>query len=71
MTTRGSCLDQATLATEIALSGSEQNGDLTAKNLRLLAGRVRPGPTPEVRAFQERGVDFVSRRDRSWSWLRR
>jgi uncharacterized protein len=53
-------LDQATLSTEIALSGSEQNGDLTGKNLRLLAGRVRPGPTPEVRAFQERGVDFLS-----------
>ena len=53
-------LDQATLAAEIALSGSEQNGDLTGKNLRLLAGRIRPGPTPEVRAFQERGVDFVS-----------
>jgi predicted oxidoreductase len=53
-------LDQATLATEIALSGSEQNADLTGKNLRLLASRVRPGPTPEVRAFQDRGVDFVS-----------
>ena len=64
-------LDQATLATEIALSGSEQNGDLTAKNLRLLASRIRPGPTPEVRAFQERGVDFVSAGIWSWSWLRR
>ena len=53
-------LDQATLAAEIALSGSEQNADLTGRNLRLLAGRVRPGPTPEVRAFQELGVDFVS-----------
>jgi uncharacterized protein len=53
-------LDQATLSVEIALSGSEQNGDLTGKNLRLLAGRVRHGPTPEVRAFQEVGVDFVS-----------
>jgi predicted oxidoreductase len=54
-------LDQATVSAEIALSGSEQNGDLTGKkNLRLLAGRVRPGPTPEVREFQERGVDFVS-----------
>jgi predicted oxidoreductase len=53
-------LDQATLGTEIALSGSEQNGDLTGKDLRRLAGRVRPGPTPEVRAFQEVGVDFVS-----------
>ena len=53
-------LDADTLAKEFALSGSEQNGDLTGKDLRLLAGRVRPGPTPEVRAFTERGVDFVS-----------
>jgi uncharacterized protein len=53
-------LDQATLAAEIALSGSEQNADLTGKNLRLLAGRVRGGPAPEVRTFQEVGVDFVS-----------
>jgi predicted oxidoreductase len=53
-------LDQATLAAEIALSGSEQNADLTGKNLRLLARRVRGGPTPEVRTFQEVGVDFVS-----------
>jgi predicted oxidoreductase len=53
-------LDQATLSAEIALSGSEQNSDLTGKNLRRLAGRIRPGPTPEVRDFQERGVDFVS-----------
>jgi predicted oxidoreductase len=53
-------LDQQTLAAEFALSGSEQNGDLTGKDLRLLAGRVRSGPTPEVQAFVERGVDFVS-----------
>jgi predicted oxidoreductase len=53
-------LDQATLATEIALSGSEQNADLTGKSLLLLAGRVRPGATPEVRAFQDVGVDFVA-----------
>ena len=53
-------LDEQTLAAEFALSGSEQNGDLTGKDLRLLASRVRPGPTPEVRSFVERGVDFVS-----------
>jgi uncharacterized protein len=53
-------LDQATVSAEIALSGSEQNGDLTGRNLRRLAGRLRSGPTPEVRAFQEVGVDFVS-----------
>ncbi len=53
-------LDQATVSAEIALSGSEQNGDLTSKSMRRLAGRVRSGPTPEVRTFQEVGVDFVS-----------
>ncbi|HEY6688575.1 MAG TPA: FAD-binding dehydrogenase [Propionibacteriaceae bacterium] len=53
-------LDRATVSAEIALSGSEQNGDLTERNLRRLVGRVRSGPTPEVRAFQEVGVDFVS-----------
>ena len=39
-------LDLATIGAEFALSGSEQNADLTGKNLRLLAGRLRPGPTP-------------------------
>jgi predicted oxidoreductase len=53
-------LDQSTLNAEFALSGSEQNADLTGKDLRLLAGRVRPGPTPEVAAFQQHGVDFLS-----------
>ena len=55
-------LDQTTLNAEFALSGSEQNADLTGKDLRLLAGRVRPGPTPEVAAFQEHGVDFLGGR---------
>jgi uncharacterized protein len=53
-------LDQYTLNAEFTLSGSEQNADLTGKDLRLLAGRVRPGPTPEVAAFQEHGVDFLA-----------
>jgi predicted oxidoreductase len=52
-------LDQATIGAEFALSGSEQNADLTGKDLRLLAGRLRPGPTPEVEKFLERGQDFV------------
>jgi uncharacterized protein len=52
-------LDQATIGAEFALSGSEQNADLTGKDLRLLAGRLRPGPTPEVERFLERGQDFV------------
>ena len=59
-TTPGSCWTSRRRPAEFALSGSEQNGDLTGKDLRLLAGRVRPGPTPEVQAFQDRGVDFLT-----------
>jgi predicted oxidoreductase len=53
-------LDVETAAKELALSGSEQNGDLTGKDLRLLAGRLRPGPTPELQAFLDSGVDFLT-----------
>ncbi len=53
-------LDHATLSAEFALSGSEQNADLTGKDLRLLATRVRPGPTAEVKAFLDHGVDFLT-----------
>jgi predicted oxidoreductase len=45
--------------TEFALSGSEQNPDLTGKDLRLLLSRVRPGPAAPVAAFLEHGEDFV------------
>lgn len=53
-------LDVETAAKEFALSGSEQNGDLTGKDLRLLAGRLRPGPTPELQAFLDHGIDFLT-----------
>ena len=53
-------LDEQTVAAEIALSGSEQNADLTGRSLRGVAGRLRPGPTPEVRTFLERGEDFLT-----------
>jgi uncharacterized protein len=53
-------LDQETLNAEFALSGSEQNADLTGKDVRLLAGRFRSGPTPEIAVFQEHGVDFLA-----------
>ena len=59
--TPGSCSTCETAAKEFALSGSEQNGDLTGKDLRLLAGRLRSGPTPELQAFLDRGVDFLDR----------
>ena len=46
---------------EFALSGQEQNPDLTGQSVReLLRSRARSGPPAPVRAFVDRGVDFVS-----------
>ena len=56
-------LDEKTVATEFALSGSEQNPDLTAKDVRQSLGRARSGPTAPVQAFLDRGADFVVRSD--------
>ena len=53
--------DRRTIATEIALSGSEQNPDLTGRDMRQLLGRVRGGPTAPVQAFLDRGEDFLVR----------
>jgi predicted oxidoreductase len=44
---------------EFALSGSEQNPDLTGRDLRLLLTRVRAGVAAPVQAFLDRGEDFV------------
>jgi predicted oxidoreductase len=52
-------LTQKIAEKEFALSGSEQNPDLTGKDLRLLAKRVGPGAPGPVQAFIERGEDFV------------
>lgn len=52
-------MDDAVAAKEIALSGSEQNPDLTGRDLRLLAARLRPGPTTAVQAFLDHGADVV------------
>jgi predicted oxidoreductase len=46
---------------EYALSGSEQNPDLTGRSVREVLGRARAGAAPPVRAFLERGEDFVVR----------
>ncbi|WP_110007874.1 FAD-binding dehydrogenase [Geodermatophilus normandii] len=45
---------------EFALSGSEQNPDLTGRDLKLLLGRVRSGVSAPVQAFLDRGEDFVT-----------
>lgn len=44
---------------EFALSGSEQNPDLTGKDIRLLASRLNPGSDSPLRIFLDRGVDFL------------
>ncbi|MGZ4507329.1 MAG: FAD-binding dehydrogenase [Blastococcus sp.] len=44
---------------EFALSGSEQNPDLTGKDVKLLLGRARAGVSAPVQAFLDKGEDFV------------
>jgi hypothetical protein len=44
---------------EFALSGSEQNPDLTGKDVKLLLNRARAGISGPVQAFLDRGEDFV------------
>jgi predicted oxidoreductase len=46
---------------EFALSGSEQNPDLTNKDLRLLAKRLGRNPPGPVQAFMDKGEDFAVR----------
>jgi predicted oxidoreductase len=52
-------LTQSIIEKEFALSGSEQNPDLTGKDFRLLASRLRPGAAAPIEAFKEHGEDFV------------
>jgi uncharacterized protein len=44
---------------EFALSGSEQNPDLTGKSWRDVVGRAREGTPKPVQAFLDHGEDFV------------
>ncbi len=52
-------LTQKIISKEFALSGSEQNPDLTGKDIRLTLSRVRPGAPAPVEAFKQHGADFV------------
>ena len=56
-------LTQKIIEREFALSGSEQNPDVTNKDLKLTLGRIRPGATAPVEAFKRRGADFVVAED--------
>ncbi len=53
-------LTQTMIEKEFALSGSEQNPDITGHDLRLMIkSRLGKGAPPPVEAFKEHGADFV------------
>jgi predicted oxidoreductase len=54
-------LTRAIVEKEFALSGSEQNPDITGKDLKLVLSRVRKGAPGPVQAFLDHGEDFVVR----------
>ncbi|MEM1377507.1 MAG: FAD-binding dehydrogenase [Pseudomonadota bacterium] len=57
-------LTQKIIEKEFALSGSEQNPDLTSKRWReVLKSRLGKGATAAVEAFKEKGEDFVVAHD--------
>lgn len=56
-------LTERIIEKEFALSGSEQNPDLTGKSVRGVLGRAASGTPVPVKAFMERGVDFIVERD--------
>ncbi|MBY0148360.1 FAD-binding dehydrogenase [Neobacillus niacini] len=52
-------LTEKIIEKEFALSGSEQNPDLTGKSIKKVLSRILPGPTAPVKAFMDKGEDFV------------
>jgi len=56
-------LTEKIIRKELALSGSEQNPDLTGKSWRQVLGRATSGIPGPVRAFMEKGEDFIVERD--------
>ncbi|MEU8947245.1 FAD-binding dehydrogenase [Streptomyces sp. NPDC048489] len=56
-------LDQKIIGKEFALSGSEQNPDLTGKSVKGVFGRARADVPAPVKAFMDNGADFVVEKD--------
>jgi uncharacterized protein len=54
-------LNQRIIEREFALSGSEQNPDLTGRSIWKTLSRVLPGAPGPVEAFMKHGVDFLVR----------
>jgi predicted oxidoreductase len=55
-------LNQRIIEREFALSGSEQNPDLTDRSIPKTLSRALPGAPGPVEAFKKRGKDFIVRR---------
>lgn len=55
-------LNQRIMRREFALSGSEQNPDLTGRSILRTLSRVLPGIPGPIEAFKRKGVDFVVQR---------
>jgi predicted oxidoreductase len=55
-------LNQRIIEREFALSGSEQNPDLTGRSIPKTLSRVLPGAPGPVEAFKKHGKDFIVRR---------
>jgi len=56
-------LNERIIEKEFALSGSEQNPDLTGKSVPGLLRRLGGGPPGPVQAFMDHGEDFIVERD--------
>jgi hypothetical protein len=54
-------LNRAIIKKEFALSGSEQNPDLTGKSIRMTLKRIGRAVQPPVQAFMDHGEDFIVR----------
>jgi predicted oxidoreductase len=55
-------LTQKIIGKEFALSGSEQNPDLTGKSIRQTLSRIGSAPPKPVQAFMRHGADFIVER---------
>lgn len=56
-------LTEKIIEKEFALSGSEQNPDLTNKSISDVLKRIFPGPPAPIQAFKNHGEDFVIAHD--------
>ena len=55
-------LNQRIIEREFALSGSEQNPDLTGRSIPMVLSRLLPGAPGPIEAFKQQGVDFLVHR---------